>query len=233
MISVGRKNTTERYPKLWKGNCLDMLRVMPEGSVDAVVTDPPYGIAYQNKRGQRVLNDRTPFVWWLYDAYRVTRDGGCLVCFTRWDVQEAWRYAITLAGWQVKSQVIWDRQVHGMGDIKAAFAPRHDVIWFAVKGRFQFPGKRPASVISEQRLLSSLVHPTQKPVALMERLIKAVTPDGGIVFDPCMGSGSTGVAAVQSGYRFIGCELDLEHYETASERIANATGDRDRGDIDA
>ena len=153
--------------------------------------------AYCIQRGQRVLNDKSPFIWWLYDAYRVTREGGCLVCFTRWDVQETWRYAITLAGWQVKSQVIWDREVHGMGDTKAAFAPRHDVIWFAVKGRFQFPGKRPASVISEQRLISSLVHPTQKPVALMERLTKAVTPEGGVVLDPCMGSGSTRVAAVQ------------------------------------
>jgi site-specific DNA-methyltransferase (adenine-specific) len=57
----------------------------------------------------------------------------------------------------------------------------------------------------------------------MERLIKAVTPSEGIVLDPCMGSGATGVAAVQSGYRFIGCELDPEHFSTAEDRIGAIT----------
>lgn len=219
MIGICGGVAVSTYPKLLLGDCLSVLRTMPVGTVDSFVTDPPYGIGYRTRKGKSILNDNAPFIWWLYDAYRVTREGGALICFCRWDVQDAFRWAITLAGWEVKSQVVWDRGVHGMGDTKAAFAPRHDIIWFAVKGKFQFPGKRPASVVCEQRILSGLVHPTEKPVDLMGRLVEAVTPAGGVVMDPCMGSGATGVAAVQKGYRFIGCELDAEHYSTAQSRI--------------
>lgn len=223
MIGVSKSPVFWQYPRVIHGDCLDVLRGLPEGLVDAVVTDPPYGISYRTQKAKTILNDKLPFIWWLYDAYRVTKEGGALVCFCRWDVQDAFRWAITLAGWEVKSQVVWDRGMHGMGDLKAAFAPRHDIIWFAVKGRFQFPGKRPASVISEQRLISGLVHPTEKPVPLMARLVEAVVPEGGIVLDPCMGSGATGVACIGKGFRFLGVELDPEHYATARRRIEEAT----------
>jgi site-specific DNA-methyltransferase (adenine-specific) len=187
--------------------------------VDAVVTDPPYGISYRSPSGARILNDSAAYIWWLHEAWRVTAKNGALVCFCRWDVQEDFRWAIELAGWKVKSQVIWDRMLHGMGDIRATFAPRHDVIWFAVKGKYRFPSGRPTSVIQTQRVKSGLVHPTEKPVELMERLVEAVVRPAGIVLDPCMGSGSTGVACVRKGYRFIGMELDADHFNTARRRI--------------
>ena len=64
-------------------------------------------------------------------------------------------------------------------------------------------------------------HPTVKPIALMEYLIKMVTPKGGTVLDPFMGSGSTGVAAKLNGYGFIGIELNAEYIKIAEERIRN------------
>lgn len=211
--------TGMRYPSLIHGNCIDGLRRLPGEFVDAVVTDPPYGIRYKSRSGARILNDNAAYIWWLHEAWRVTAKNGALVCFCRWDVQEDFRWAIELAGWKVKSQVIWDRMLHGMGDVRAAFAPRHDVIWFAVKGNYRFPSRRPASVIQSQRIRSGLVHPTEKPVELMERLLEAVVRPAGVVLDPCMGSGSTGVACVRKGYRFIGMELDPDHFETARRRI--------------
>jgi len=217
-----RKPTTEkdlRFPRLIRGNCMDALRRLPDEFVDAVVTDPPYGIRYRPRNGARILNDNAPFIWWLHEAWRVTAKDGALLCFCRWDVQEDFRWAIELAGWKIKSQVIWDRMLHGMGDVRAAFAPRHDVIWFAVKGNYRFPNGRPVSVVQTQRVRSGLVHPTEKPVELMERLIEAVVRPSGIVLDPCMGAGSTGVACMRKGYRFIGMELDHGHFNTARRRI--------------
>lgn len=204
---------------LYNADCLDVLRKLESGSVDAVVTDPPYGISYVNTKGKGVLNDERPFIWWLFDAFRITKEGGCLICFCRWDVQEAFRFAIETAGYRLKSQVIWDRKVGGMGDLKAGFSPMHDVIWFGVKGRFEFPAKRPNSVVSVQRLMSNQVHPTQKPVELMRHLVDSVVPAGGTVVDPFMGSGSTGIACSEGGYNFIGIEADAGHFETASSRI--------------
>lgn len=211
---------------IYHGDSLDVLRTLPDASVDAVVTDPPYGIDYQSgrvekeRRRARIANDTQPFVWWLYDAFRVTRDGGALICFCRWDVQEAFRAAIEWAGFTVKSQVIWDRKHHGMGDLHASFAPMHDVVWFATKGDFRFPAGRPVSVVSSPRLDGAeLQHPNQKPVELMAYLVRSVARAGSTVLDPFMGSGSTVVAAVQEGCNAIGIELDLDYCELAARRV--------------
>ena len=172
---------------------------MKAESVHAVVTDPPYGIAYQSKNLPPILNDDRPYIWWLADAYRITMDPGALLCFCRWDVQEAFRFAIEIAGFKVRSQVIWDREAHGAGDTKKTFAPQHDVIWFATKGNFAFPGPRPKSVVRSMKLAwHRMIHPNQKPIGLMTELVTSVSKEGDLIIDPFMGSGSTGQAALRS-----------------------------------
>ncbi len=214
---------------LYEGDCLEVMRQLPDNSVDAVVTDPPYGVNYQSGRRYKsaklpkIVNDERPFVWWLYDAFRLLKDGGAILCFCRWDVQDAFRLAMEWAGFTIKSQVIWDRQVHGMGDLKATFAPTHDVIWFGVKGRFKFPGKRPQSVIRIPRLSGqALIHPNEKPVDLMRWCVESVTPKGGTVLDPFAGSGSTLQAAVEEGRNAIGIELDPHYCEIIRQRMQEA-----------
>lgn len=192
--------------------------------MDAIITDPPYGINYHSTTNKSILNDKAPFIWWLYDAYRVLKSGesgrGTLVCFTRWDVQQVFVDAMRLAGFVVKSEVIWDKVIQGMGDTKAQFAPTHENIIFAVKGKFSFPGHRPKDLITFQKLNSSqMVHPTEKPVGLLANLITSVTKPGDLILDPFAGSGSTLVAAYKTGRRFIGIELDDAHYGKAQQRI--------------
>lgn len=215
---------------LMKGDCLERIKTIPDYSVDSVITDPPYGMDYQSawrsdpdKRFKKIANDKKPFIWFLFDAFRVLKDGGALICFTDWKNQEAWKSAIEWAGFTVKSQVIWNREHHGMGDLSGAFAPMHDVVWFAVKGNYKHPGKRPKSIVSSKRISGEkLVHPNEKPIDLMAELIKSVTPENGIVLDPFIGSGATGVAAVKSGFGFIGIERDDKYFEIAKNRIENA-----------
>lgn len=202
-----------------------MLRQMPDESVDAIITDPPYGINYHTKgTGASIKNDKSPFIWFLYDAFRVLKSGdsgrGSLICFTRWDVEQTFIDAMKPAGFQVKSEVIWDKVMHGMGDCKAQFAPTHENVVFAVKGKFSFPGKRPRDVVTYHKLASGeMIHPTEKPVGLLTSLVNAVTKPGDLILDPFAGSGSTLVAAKKSGRRFIGVELDDEYYEKARRRI--------------
>lgn len=195
------------------------LAAIPSGSVDAVVVDPPYGIGYRSRKGA-VANDRRPFIWWLYDAYRVTKRRAALLCFCRWDVQEVFRVAIEAAGFSVRSQIVWDRMVHSAGNVRQQFAPQHDVAWFATKGNFSFPGGRPRSVLPVRRVsYRAAEHPTEKPFDLMRQLVSAITPPNGVVLDPCAGSGSTGAAAVWERRRFIGIELDEHHANTATRRL--------------
>ena len=214
--------------ELYQGDCLEVMRKIPDESVDAVITDPPYGIDYQSAwrtdRSEwkpKIANDKQPFIWWLHDAYRITKPAGCLICFCRWDVQEAFKQAIEWAGFKVKSQIIWNRQIHGMGDLKKSFAPQHDVIWFATKGSFFFPNNRPQSIISIPRVdANSLVHPNEKPVELMKYLISHLTNKKDMVIDPFSGSGSTIQAAEQLERNSIGIELNPNYCEVIRRRMA-------------
>lgn len=205
-------------------DCLTVLRQMQSESVDAIITDPPYGINYVSQTGARVKNDTSPFIWFLYDAFRVLKSGesgrGGLICFTRWDVEQTFMDAMKLAGFQVKSEVVWDKVYHGMGDTRAAFAPTHENILFAVKGKYCFPKHRPKDLFTVPKINSSkMIHPTEKPVDLLAALIEATTNPGDLILDPFAGCGSTLAAAQKTGRRFIGIELDASYFAKAEQRL--------------
>lgn len=227
------KTVLQRTPpiELHRGDCLDVLRTLGV-TVSSVVCDPPYGIAYRNKKcagSTAIVNDERPFVWWMWDAVRLLSPAGALVCFCRWDVQEDFKRCIELAGLTVRSQWVWDRKVHGMGDTKKTLGPRHDVMWFATRPKFAFPDGRPTSIIADQSVPGATrIHPTEKPADLMRRIVRAVTPAGGTVLDPCMGSGATG-ECVRDGFGFIGVEIDQAFFEAASKRIRKAIRERANG----
>lgn len=209
---------------LW-GDCADLLRSLPDASVDLVATDPPYGIDYVTRSGDRIENDDGPYVWFLRDAARVLKEDGSLACFCRWDVQDAFYRAIGWSGLRVRSQIVWDKRIHGMGDSSQQFAPQHEIVWFAVKGRgFRFPFGRPRSVLRCAKPPATVVnrHPTEKPEALLVQLIEAVTSPGAVVLDPFAGGGSAGVAALRTGRRFIGSEIDEGHAKRCVRRLAAA-----------
>lgn len=218
--------------RLVHGDCMAFLPTLADESVDAVITDPPYGMAFQSnrvaddKKKAKIAGDERPFIWFLPQAFRLLRTGGALVCFTDWKNQEMWRMAIECAGFTVRSHCVWDRGVHGMGDLKASFAPQHDVFWFATKGPFAFPGKRPKSIIRDMRPpRDATPHPTAKPEGLMREICRSLCVPGDTVLDPFAGSGSTGVAAVKEGMKFIGSELDATYFEFAEHRLAAASTD--------
>ncbi|GIK18664.1 MAG: hypothetical protein BroJett004_08280 [Planctomycetota bacterium] len=138
-------------------------------------------------------------------------------------MQHAFEVAITCAGFRVRSQIVWDKGWGGMGDPSKTFSPRHELAWFATRGRFRFPAGRPASVIRCNRpTRSTRTHPCEKPVDLLSRLVLATTRPGDLVVDPFCGSGASGVACVRTGRRFVGVEIDAEHARTARSRIAAA-----------
>ena len=119
-----------------------------------------------------------------------------------------------------KAQIIWDKVVHGMGDLKGDFAPRHENIIFASKGRYTFPSKRPTSIFVEKRVdPEKMSHPNEKPVPLLSQIMQATAKEDDIIFDPFLGSGTTAVAAKKLGRDFIGIELDPKYCDIARERL--------------
>lgn len=223
--------------KLILGDCFAELKKVEDRSIDMVVTDPPYGMNFLSNRARKdiinvkrkkhkaIENDDAVMDGWLDDAFRVLKDGGGLISFCDWNTSHLWREAIESRGFEIKSQVVWNRMHHGMGDLTGAFSPMHDIIWYATKGRRVFANTRPKSVLSHKRPspTEDNGHPTCKPVELMKELIIGIG-DGsnGVILDPFMGSGSTGVAATLLGIPFIGMELEEEYFNIAKRRIEDA-----------
>ena len=206
------------------------MKGIPSGSVDLVLTDPPYGIDYQSQRRKdkaqwkpKIKNDKTPFVDFIPQLKRILSDNGAAMIFTRWDVQQRFIDALVSSGLSVKNILIWDKVVHGIGDLKRAYGSRYESIIFCANNGFRFNGKRPTDIMRFQRVSSDkLIHPNEKPIELLEALVTQCTLQNQTVLDCFMGSGSTGVACVNTGRNFIGIELDKGYFDIAQKRIEAA-----------
>jgi DNA modification methylase len=213
------------------GDCMDVMRDMMDGTVDVVLTDPPYGMGFQSNRPksgprhEKIQGDDEVDPRFIGECFRVLQNSGAMFLFCDWNTSHEWREHIENSGMKIVSRVIWNRLHHGMGDLRGGFAPMHDIIWYATKGRRIFTGKRPKSVLSHQRPSPSEDngHPTCKPVALFTDLIEPVYNKDGVVFDPFMGSGSSAVASYRKGLGYIGVEINESHFNTAVERIKKET----------
>lgn len=233
---------------LYGGDALAVLASLPSGSVDAVITDPPYSSGgmvrgdrlgstttkyVQSDSSNRVLDDftgdnrdqRAYAYWsalWMGEALRVTRAGGLVLAFTDWRQLPATTDAIQSGGWVWRGLVPW---------VKPSARPQAGrftsqceyVVWGSSGG---MPIDYSAPVLPGFYQASSpreREHITQKPLDVMRELVKIV-PEGGTILDPFMGSGTTGCAAVMEGRKFIGVEM-VEHYQqVAQRRILTALG---------
>lgn len=193
------------------GDCLEILPGLL-GEVAVLVTDPPYGIAYKSgRRGSLPRSVRG-------DDDTSARD----------EVLAIWgaRPALAFGAWRIprpaetRTVLIWDKgPALGMGALDLPWKPSHEEIYVLGRG---FVGKRDEGSVLAVSPVQSMakngrVHPTQKPLELMIRLLSKCPP--GPVLDPFAGSGTTGVAALQLGRRFIGAEVDPQHFETACDRL--------------
>jgi DNA modification methylase len=221
---------------LYHGDCLEILPTLGDGSVDAVVTDPPYGIGYASSRTTRMNGEQRKSnasfgpddfdASWLPAAARLLKDGGALYIFTRWDVLNRWAEAIAFTGLLVRQCIIWDKSHWGMGDLRY-FGSQVEHILFATKGVHKLLwGKRGGNLwnVWKGRVWSDgfANHPTQKPVELMQKICELSVPVTGIAIDPFMGSGTTGVACMKTGRNFIGIEIERKYYDIAEKRIREA-----------
>ncbi|PWK16047.1 DNA-methyltransferase [Tumebacillus permanentifrigoris] len=217
-------------------DCRDMFRRIESESVDLALTDPPYGIDfYSNARRKSdlattkgILNDgkgNLPFLEEVAaELYRVLKPNTHLYWFTRWDKVEEHLPMLRRCGFSPKNAMIWVKGGGGMGDLTGAYAPDYEIILFLHKGRRplnEVEGKkRHSDVVRFTKIASNnLLHSHQKPTALLEFLIRKSSSDGDMVIDPFLGSGSTAIAARNTGRRFVGCELSPDIYAVAKAQL--------------
>lgn len=205
---------------LYLGDCLEVLPKIKK--VDAVVTDPPYGIAlnssWRGKHGDCKI---------IADESTAAREAAlCSILFKRALIFGSPKIPKPK---MVKQTIIWEKGGHcGMGNLKIPWKPNFEEIYVLGGG---FSGKRTSGVIhiiSDGECNGAVRerhHPTEKPVSLMVELIKK-TP--GVIADPFMGSGTTGVACVSLGRSFIGVEIEEKYFDIACKRIEEAYRTRPR-----
>lgn len=251
---------------LHHGDCLEFMRTLPAGSVDAVVTDPPY-------LSTDLHFDTAMDYGWLHECLRVVKPNGYLVMFGT---------VVTLAEaakvWAMRFSGVWLKPRGAMrthvakkpmsrAELYVVFAhPLHkisELTWNHVfiegtpyrkvmrkndyirDGVNQIDRSNPSAWTKEGFVNENggtryqtdvieaaskqcmphderTIHPTQKPVLLINTLIQWVTNAGDTVLDCFTGSGTTGVACVQTGRNFIGCEIDAGYFEIAKKRIETA-----------
>ncbi len=214
-----------------QGDCLEILPRMPDGCVDAVVTDPPFAITGGLSSGRTSLNDTQFFEHWLVDVARglisVSIPVGCMFLWCDWRTASVIDRAFSRASeryvpWWVSQIITHDRDMIGMG---SPF--RNQCDWIAVvRGRktdwaMRIPKTTPNIFREYSYYGKHDHHPAEKTVTAAGRLVGWATSQGGIILDPFCGSGTTCVAAKELGRRWIGIELDPKYCEIARSRVQN------------
>jgi site-specific DNA-methyltransferase (adenine-specific) len=240
---------------LYCADSLKVLAALPTGSVDALVTDPPYSSGGM-VRGDRTattsgkyvraeVNTQADFTgdnrdqrgysyWcalWLSECLRIVKPGGVALLFSDWRQLPSTTDALQSGGFVWRGVVPWYKPV--ARPTAGRFTAHCEYVVWGSSGAMPldysgntptFPGFYQAAPPRDRE------HQTQKPLDVMRELVK-IAPEGGTVLDPFMGSGTTGVAAVLEGRKFIGVEMTEHYAEVARERITTAVnGYRPSGD---
>jgi len=188
---------------LYLGDCLEILSTLADNSVDAVITDPPYGLNYRNNGWDSDIPE------WL-DKARLASN---LVAFTTAPTTQ-WDYP--RPDWVC----CWNRHAAASRSSNGGFNHWSPILFY---------GDRKIPVDVYETMFGKTVnenmgidHPSPKPLELYIWLIDNLTYPGDTILDPFMGSGTTGVACVQTGRNFIGIEIEPKYFEIAEARIAEA-----------
>ena len=241
--------------ELINGNCLELMKSIPDGSIDAIITDPPYGTTACK------WDSVIPFDLMWEQLNRIIKPNGAIVLFG----SEPFSSALRMSNIKnYKYDWIWKKSRCGNFQISKYQPLKYTEIVsiFSNKTHNYYPifeeasestknrrnykmggvtkglqhmssgeyksellhgkdKKNPSNIIDIKSVHTKFEHPTQKPVELMEYLIKTYTNENETVLDFTMGSGTTGVACKNTNRNFIGIEMDKKYFNIAIERINN------------
>jgi len=223
-----------KYPedfinKVICGDCLEVLKDIPDKSIDLVVTDPPYNMNYSG-RGKVInsfdgfendnLDEEEHSKWFsnvLYELYRVLKDNTSIYIWI--DFRNYARiYGLINELFKIKNCIVWNKESFGMG---AYYRFQHEFCIFAIKGKPELNiGHNISDVWSFKRdVIANYQHPTQKPIDCSFIPISHASKQNDIILDPFLGSGTTAVAAKQLKRNFIGIEISEKYCEIARKRL--------------
>lgn len=232
--------------RIIEGDCLAVLPTLPDGSVDAVVTDPPYssGGLFRGDRMARTdskytqtehagrrpdfqgdnRDQRSWAYWcclWMSECLRIVKPSGYLLCFTDWRQLPSLTDAVQAGGWIWRGIAVWDKTESARPPHTGYFRHQCEYIVWATNGVSQPNDLGPwAGCFRVPVKQADKHHQTGKPTSLMRELTK-VAPRTGTILDPFAGSGTTGIAALLEGRKAILIEREPAYVEIIRKRIAD------------
>lgn len=222
--------------KLIKGDCLEKMKEIESGSIDLILTDPPYKIIQGGctnkavrfkgtthddlKNGELFKNNNIKFSDWLSEAFRVLKNGSHCIVMTNDRNLEQLLTDSRKAKFKLLNILIWKKSKHSPNRY---YMKNAEFLVLLRKGIAKNINDMGTRQVLEYDNVKYKTHPTEKPVDLLTKLIENSTNQNETVLDMFMGSGSTGVACVNTNRKFIGIELDDNYFEIAEKRINEKT----------
>lgn len=228
---------------LHHGDCLEVMAEMPDRSIGTVLTDPPYSSGGRRENSKSLRKSMTRsiedddwirgdamstsgFVWMLRSCgvqwRRVLEPGGHTLAFIDWRMWGSLAAALESADLRQHPLLVWDKGRLGMGSI---FRNQHELIVHMSAGNPRDPVRRDTPNVLTYQPVRDGDHPTEKPSALLERLLSVVAPPESVVLDPFAGSGSTLYAARRLGLSAVGVESDERYCEVIAKRLSQGVLD--------
>ena len=196
--------------QLHLGDCLKFMKTLPDKSVDCVITDPPYGVNYQyNNYLDTKENLQLIIPSLIFESQRIARRVAIFTGIKNLDLYDGFDWVY---GWIVPA---------GSGVSSYGFTCWTPIVFYG-KDAYSGKGSYPDVFVDYNPKRTGIKHPCEKPLSIMNWAIKRFSLKNEVVFDPFMGSGTTGVAAIQLGRNFIGCEINPDYFAIAQRRIAEA-----------
>ena len=199
------------------GDCIEKMHEMPTNSVDFILTDPPYLVNYRDRDGRTIQNDVNAD--WLKpamrEAYRVLKMNRVAVMLYGWNRVDKFFDAWKDAGFQPVGHIVF-RKTYSSSSRFLSY--QHEQAYLLAKGRPPLP-KRAIADVMDMPYSGNKLHPTQKPVEPLAQMIRSFTLPAELVLDPFAGSGSTCAAAMLTGRKYLGIEMDDAYYVNATARM--------------
>ena len=228
---------------LKRGDCIEVLKSIPDKSVNMIFADPPYNLSGDthltchngkkvmcNKGSWDIIEDIDKFNYeWLKECKRVLKDDGTIWISGTLHNHPSIGFFLKKLGFWLINDIVWFKP-NGPPQLQPnRLAPSTELIWLASKSKKYYFDYYKAKELNDGKQMRNLwtitakrhttSHPTEKPEDLLERIIHLGSKEGDLVLDPFMGSGTTGVVAKRLGRNFMGIEISKEYFEIAKKRI--------------
>lgn len=233
-----------------QGNSVELLKVLESNSIDLLVTDPPYKVAtggvpsdnnnvtLNKNRPKGILTEHSQlikiipkFSEWIPECYRVLKNETHAYFMINSSNLIQLANEVEKAGFKIHNILIWRKNNCTPSQF---YMKNCEYVIFCRKGKAKYINNMGDSKIVHDfnNIIGNKVHPTEKPVELMQYYIENSSKENDVVLDPFMGSGSTGVACLKSNRKFIGFEIDENYYQIATDRLSYEKGGGKRKEKD-